>query len=169
MVKKIILVASPSFTEGYAATVSEKRLQRLSEKEKKELDHLNALLRQKDTRNKNVYFAALSDLLLKADSYDLVFGRNEKVKLDYRIFQKTWEEADEYRASGRLIQTVKTITSPVRAIHGEYDPHPYQGVNEPLEILKDFKRFLLKDCGHYPWLEKNARGPFFDILHKEIG
>lgn len=47
-------------------------------------------------------------------------------------------------------------------IHGDYDPHPFEGVQGPLSpILKEFRFFLLKNCGHYPWLEREARERFF--------
>ena len=56
------------------------------------------------------------------------------------------------------------------AIHGDYDPHPWSGVTEPLtRVLKDFRFILLENCGHYPWYERAAREQFFSILKKEVG
>jgi pimeloyl-ACP methyl ester carboxylesterase len=57
----------------------------------------------------------------------------------------------------------------VVAIHGDYDPHPAEGVRKPLtEVLEDFRFILLKKCGHTPWREQEARDDFFRILKREI-
>jgi hypothetical protein len=57
----------------------------------------------------------------------------------------------------------------VIAIHGDYDPHPYQGVKEPLSIiLKIFRFILLEKCEHEPWTERQARDKFFEIIEGEL-
>jgi pimeloyl-ACP methyl ester carboxylesterase len=49
----------------------------------------------------------------------------------------------------------KNIECPVVAIHGDYDPHPADGVRIPLSnVLKDFRFILLGKCGHVPWFER---------------
>jgi pimeloyl-ACP methyl ester carboxylesterase len=80
-----------------------------------------------------------------------------------------WKEAKELRYSGKLLELGKKIQCPVVAIHGDYDPHPIEGIKDPLtRVLKDFRFILLKNCGHLPWLEKKARDNFFDILLDEL-
>jgi pimeloyl-ACP methyl ester carboxylesterase len=57
----------------------------------------------------------------------------------------------------------------VIAIHGDYDPHPAEGVQEPLAAtLQSFRFILLKNCGHMPWIERQARTEFYAILKKEL-
>jgi len=57
----------------------------------------------------------------------------------------------------------------VAAIHGDYDPHPADGVEKSLSaVLKDFRFFQLKNCGHMPWIERQARDSFLEILNKEL-
>jgi len=57
----------------------------------------------------------------------------------------------ELRKSGKLLKLGKQIKYPVIAIHGDYDPHPAEGVLIPLSsILKYFRFLLLKHCGHKP-------------------
>ena len=75
----------------------------------------------------------------------------------------------EFRASGELLKTVSRIQCPVVAIHGTYDPHPAEGIREPLSrVLPDFRFILLEDCGHLPWIERQARDEFFRVLEQEI-
>jgi pimeloyl-ACP methyl ester carboxylesterase len=57
----------------------------------------------------------------------------------------------------------------VVAIHGDYDPHPTEGVREPLsKVLKDFRFIMLEHCGHLPWIEREAREGFFELLRGEL-
>jgi pimeloyl-ACP methyl ester carboxylesterase len=58
----------------------------------------------------------------------------------------------------------------VTAIHGDYDPHPADGVRIPLEArLPDFRLILLRHCGHTPWRERQAKTEFYRLLRLEIG
>ena len=60
------------------------------------------------------------------------------------------------------------IKCPVVAIHGDYDPHPAEGVKKPLlKVVKNFRFILLKNCGHKPWIEQKAKDEFYIILKKE--
>jgi pimeloyl-ACP methyl ester carboxylesterase len=57
----------------------------------------------------------------------------------------------------------------VVAIHGDYDPHPAEGVQGPLSaILRRFRLILLKNCGHKPWIERQARDEFYRVLKEEL-
>ena len=72
------------------------------------------------------------------------------------------------RRGGQLLAFAQHITCPVVALHGDYDPHPAEGVRLPLSTLKDFRFILLENCGHTPWLERQAKGNFYRILKKEL-
>jgi pimeloyl-ACP methyl ester carboxylesterase len=57
----------------------------------------------------------------------------------------------------------------VVAIHGDYDPHPAEGVEKPLDsVLRRFRFVLLKNCGHRPWAERQARDAFYRVLEEEL-
>jgi pimeloyl-ACP methyl ester carboxylesterase len=87
----------------------------------------------------------------------------------YEIFKGVWEEASDLRRSGKLLELGREIQCQVVAIHGDYDPHPFEGVREPLSrFLKDFKFILLEKCGHRPWIEKEVKERFYEILKQEI-
>jgi len=64
---------------------------------------------------------------------------------------------------------LEKITCPITAFQGELDPHPTEGAFDSLSRLtRDFKGIVLKECGHTPWIEKRAKGRFFDLLREEI-
>jgi pimeloyl-ACP methyl ester carboxylesterase len=85
------------------------------------------------------------------------------------LFEAIWPAANQLRASGELLETVATIGRAVVAIHGDYDPHPADGVREPLtRVLTDFRMILLERCGHSPWRERYAAESFYDVVEREL-
>src|SRR5918912_1103943 len=85
----------------------------------------------------------------------------------YNIYKNVWPEAEKFRETGKLLSIGKNINCPVIVIHGDYDPHPYKGVIEPLStVLKNLSFVLLEKCGHEPWIERHARDSFFNLLSK---
>ena len=119
--------------------------------------------------DKDVRMARFGELIFKADSYNPSPYKNEILECRYDIYQGVWEQVIELRSGGKLLELGRKIQCPVVAIHGDYDPHPSEGVKGPLShILKDFRFILLEKCGHYPWLELSARDKFYSILKTEI-
>ena len=168
-VKKIILISSGPFEEKNSQNIMPKRLNRLTNKEKSKLSTIQKELTNPFTGNKSYLFKQLGEILSKADTFDPLTSESFVIEYQPDIFQSIWNEASELRKSGKLIRFGKRIKCPVVAIHGDYDPHPAEGVKIPLsETLDKFKFILLKKCGHYPWNEKNAFYEFYQILREEI-
>ena len=168
-VSKLILVSSGPFEEKYAGAIMDARLSRLTEAERAEVFLLMKTLNDAKAPDKNTALARFGRLISKADSYDSLLPGNEVIWCQYDIYEKVWPEAAELRHSGKLLEFGLGIHCPVVAIHGDYDPHPPEGVKEPLSgVLTDFKFILLEHCGHLPWNERAARDKFYSILKKEI-
>ena len=168
-VKKLILLSSGPFDPGYAVDIINIRVQRLSDENKKRLFRLIERLNEPDEKNKNELFRKVGELIYMADSFDPVPRKNPDIKYDYDMYLRVWNEAQALREAGGLLNAVTRINCPVVAIHGDYDPHPAEGVNEPFAAhLKDFQFHLIRNCGHHPWEEKMARDEFFDILTNHI-
>jgi pimeloyl-ACP methyl ester carboxylesterase len=168
-VKKLILVASAPYEEKYAAKIMETRLNRLSEKERNEAIFLMEALNNSAVREKNSLMLRLGTLISKADSCDPVPYEDEISEYQYEVYQSVWQQAQELRSGGKLLDLGKKIQCPIVALHGDYDPHPAEGVKEPLSrTLKDFRFILLEKCGHRPWLERSASDRFYVILKQEL-
>jgi pimeloyl-ACP methyl ester carboxylesterase len=169
LVKKLILIASAPFEEKYVKEMVKIRMNRLSSDEKDELNSVYELLNSTEESIRNVAFRGLGELMMKIDSFDLIPYTNSKLKYNADIFLKVWSEASDLRKSGYLMKIGKKIQCPLIAIHGDFDPHPAKGVQEPLsKMIKDFKFNLLEECGHYPWLENKASKRFYEILTQEL-
>ena len=169
IVKKLVLIGSGGYEEKYAGRVQETRIARLDKKQKAEVESLIGILDNPQAKDKSVAFARLGKLFSKADAYDPVTYKSEAVDCRVDIFQSVWKDAAELRRSGKLLELGRHIKCPVVAIHGDYDPHPAEGVQKPLSaVLKDFRFILLRNCGHMPWIERQARDEFYEVLKEEL-
>jgi pimeloyl-ACP methyl ester carboxylesterase len=168
-VNKLILIGSAPYEEKYALNITQTRLSRLSEQEKEQALSLMETLNAPSIADENTPLARLGKLLSRADSYDPLPHDDEILECRYDVYRGVWEQAEQLRSSGKLLELGRKIHCPVVAIHGDYDPHPSAGVVEPLSrTLKDFRFILLEKCGHRPWLERSARDSFYNILKQEL-
>ncbi|WP_342306377.1 alpha/beta hydrolase [Methanolobus sp. ZRKC5] len=168
-VKKLILVASGPFEERYASTVMQTRLERMSESEIEEYLHLSSSMSDPSVANKNHVFAKFGKLISAADSFDLVPYEGANAGFMHDVNRSIWNEASYLRRSGKLLDMGEHIKCPVVAIHGNHDPHPFEGVKAPLsKRLKHFRFTMLENCGHYPWQEKHASEKFYQVIQKEL-
>ncbi len=169
LIKKLILVGSPPFEERYAASVTKTRLSRLSHEDRAEANALLEEMKKPGTDKKNTILARLGALLARADAFDPVSLDDETINVQYDVFRGVWDEACRLRQDQTLIQMAGRIQCPVVAIHGDFDPHPAEGVKDPLDtVLTDFRFILLPKCGHRPWIERNASEAFYSALVREI-
>jgi len=167
LVGKLILVGSGAFEERYAAGTFATRLSRLTPMDQAEILSLLQTINAPAHAGRDQAFERFGALLAQADAYDPVAAAPEDISFRPDIFHSVWPEASELRQNGQLLQLGALIQCPVIAIHGDYDPHPAEGVREPLSaVLKYFRFILLEKCGHTPWMERQARNIFFEILEK---
>jgi pimeloyl-ACP methyl ester carboxylesterase len=142
-----------------------KRLNRLSDSEKKRFSSLTEILQNKD-HQKNM--ADLLELFRKTDAYEPVSVRENK-SFSLELRNLIWNEAKNLRKKGQLLDYVDNITCPITVIHRKYDPHPLEGVIKPLEEKgRVFKLIVLEKCGHTPWIEKYANKDFYTAVKREI-
>ena len=169
LIKKLIIVGSAVFDKKYVAQITETRLSRFSDKERSEALDLMRKLSDPDTADKDTIMCRFGKLISKADSYSPVSCKSEILECQFNVFGDVWKDAEKLRDSGKLLKLGAQIKCPVIALHGDYDPHPAEGVREPLSgVLKDFRFILLKKCGHHPWVEHYARGRFYQVLKEEL-
>lgn len=169
MVRKLVLIGSGSFEERYASGIHETRLGRLSAEDRAEVESLMGVLEHPSPPDKSAAFARLGALFSKADTYAPISLESEGIEPRADIFRSVWKDAAELRRSGKLLNLGRHVECPVVAIHGDYDPHPAEGVREPLSpVLRSFRFVLLERCGHTPWVEREARDEFYRVLKEEL-
>lgn len=172
LVRKLILVGSGPFEEAAVAQLQRTRNHRLSEQDRAALIEIVQALEDPETQGKDAHLARLGVLTEETDAYDPIRDRREAAdRMGPRadIFQAVWQEAAALRKSGELLRLAGSVRCPVVAIHGDYDPHPAEGVRQPLDAVLDCFHFVLLDhCGHKPWIERQARATFFRVLEDEL-
>jgi pimeloyl-ACP methyl ester carboxylesterase len=166
-VSKLILISAGAFESQYNQDLMSIRLSRLSAKDRKEANHLISDIEKGSCDNE--LLKTFGRLMSKADSFDYDENLPDTVDLDMEVYQSVWPEASKMRDSNELVRCADGIRCPVVAIHGEYDPHPVEGVEKPLsERLPGFKMIRLEKCGHVPWKERQAQDRFYEVLKKEL-
>lgn len=168
-VAKLILIGCGPFEEHFAASALEARLSRLEEQENSDFIANLMILSDPESNEKDAALAVLGSLVAKTDAFEPMEENSDLIEYRGDIFQKVWEEAAEMRRTGELLSLAANVRCPVVAIHGDYDPHPAEAVKTPLAaIIRDYRFILLENCGHKPWIERQARDAFFQILENEL-
>lgn len=167
LVSKLVLIGSPPFRSDMAREILTTRMKRLEEDEQQ---LLAAFLDEIDSHaNPDRLFGKIGKLIAKADTLSPLSIEDQVIGYQYDVYRKVWAEAEEMRRSGELLDLAGKINCPVIALHGNYDPHPFQGVHQPLsKILSDFKMHIIDKCGHYPWNEEFAVDDFYRVLTAAI-
>lgn len=166
LVSRLVLVGCPPFEARFAAQINAARQARLAPAEWQEL---TALLDGTGMETATGLARAVQ-LLDKAEAYAPLPGLPPPpLSFDRKVFESVWAEAAELRRAGALLREAARIRCPVIAVHGDQDPHPADGVEQPLqEVLPDFRFRLLQRCGHKPWIETHARAAFFEALEDAL-
>ncbi|VVS95683.1 alpha/beta fold hydrolase [Desulfoluna spongiiphila] len=169
LVSRLILVGSGPFREADAAGIDAVRMGRLTSDEQAEVKRLMPDLKDPSERVRNEVFSRFGRIFSRADAFHPIHDDTDDIFCSADIFNAVWPEAAEWRRNGSLLSAASALACPVTAIHGDYDPHPAEGVRVPLaKALADFRFVLLAHCGHKPWMEMEARDPFYECLKKSL-
>lgn len=162
-VKRLVAVGCPSLEAKYVPQLGQRRLARLSQADRERCRFLTEELAR---NNDSALLRELGELCGRADDYAPIPDLTEPgSSFDGRMYSEIWDEADAMRRSRELLSRAAALTIPVTVIHGEVDPHPPEGVIEPLtQVGIPFDLHLLPRCGHTPWREIHARAEFFAAL-----
>ncbi len=169
VVRKLILINCGSFEDKYLSLMHKKRKNNLTPEENKKASIIYKKLLNASSENRGEILNEFGKLMGKADSFCPIENKSYAIDFQPEVFKNCMEEINLLRTSGDLLNIGRDIKCPVIAIHGEDDPHPYEGVEKPLSnVLENFSFYLLKKCGHSPWNEKYAREDFYRILYENL-
>jgi len=108
---------------------------------------------------------AIGDLLAPVYGFDPLPGDAGSLACDARGHEETWADMMRLQADGTYPRAFAAIASPVLMLHGAHDPHPGGGIRASLApFVRRLEYVEWERCGHYPWLERQAREPFFEKL-----
>jgi pimeloyl-ACP methyl ester carboxylesterase len=123
-----------------------------------------------DTKDKGRIAETWGELSFHTDVYDPLITDLEVIEVQYELSRKVWSEFTMLRDKPDYLKgEFSKIDIPAVVIHGEYDPHPIDGIRPFLEgCIADIRFHILPRCGHYPWIERYAKEQFYSILEKEL-
>lgn len=167
-VEKVILIGCGSLDEAYVSQIGERRKGNMSSEEAEEFEQILRQL-EKGFGKKDESLRRLGEICDRADGYQEEEYLRDKAEVNGELYEKVWKEAARLRKSGKLLERFGRISCPVALIQGAVDPHPPEGVIQPLrECNVDIKSYVLEQCGHTPWREKYAREEFAKVLFSEL-
>jgi len=169
-IAKLILIGSAVFDAESSAGIEERRIQRLSPPDQKRYRQLVDALQTAVGEEANKLMAEWADLFSTTDFYDPLTTDLGVIEVQRDLNFKVWTEFAALRDKpGHLKSEFSKIDIPTVIIHGDHDPHPIDGIWPFLQgCIPDIKLHLLKNCGHYPWVERHAKDRFYEILREEI-
>ncbi len=167
-VEKVILIGSGPLDEYYVSQIGERRKENMSSEEAEEYDQI---LRQLGDGfgEKDECLQRLGEICDRADGYQEEEALRDEADINGNLHDKIWKEAVRLRKSGELLERFGRISCPLVLIQGAADPHPAEGVIQPLKDRNvDIKSYVFDKCGHTPWREKYAREEFARVLFSEL-
>lgn len=167
-VEKVILIGCGPLDESYVSQIGERRKEKMSPGEAEEFDQILRQLGEK-VGEKDKYLRRLGEICDRADGYQEEKFLSDKAEVNGDLYEKVWKEAVGLRKSGKLLERFERISCSLVLIQGAVDPHPPEGVIQPLRDCNvDIKSYVLDKCGHTPWREKYAREEFLEVLFSEL-
>lgn len=153
LVSALVMVGSPPLTAAAEDRAQRRRLAGLSAAERDELGWLS------EQADEGPVAGRWEALLQRTESVEPLAIEAEWLAFHADHARRVWTEA--MRRRDQLVAEGRRIRCPVTVVHGADDPRPLAGVIDPLcEVLAQLHVVVLERCGHFPWIERHARGPF---------
>lgn len=109
--------------------------------------------------------AAEARVVTRAYGYDLDDEGSDLTTVDTVAHRETWADMVRLLNDGTYPAAFAAITCPVLMLHGDADPHPGFRTSEDLSThIRHLEYRELQKCGHSPWLERQARKVFYELL-----
>lgn len=160
-VSSLVLVGCGTFDEEARAVLMAALEQRMDDELEAYLHRLSMEVSDPDER-----LRIMGDLTLPLYCHDADRSDHRVERCDARAHEKTWDDMLRLQAEGVYPASFAAVDAPVLMLHGTDDPHPGRMILAGLRPhVPDLTYRELSRCGHYPWLERSARGEFFAVLH----
>ncbi len=108
-------------------------------------------------------------VMTRVYGFDIEDESDELPGLDATAHDETWSDMVRLQLDGTYPAAFAAIAGPVLMIHGAQDPHPGPLIRDDLRAYIPHLEYQeLPNCGHSPWLERQAAHAFFDIVNAWI-
>lgn len=166
-VKHLVLISCPPLEDKFVPQILQRRLALLPPEETAQYQHAQAVLEHRADGNLPHALETLQRLTQQTDFYCPCEYDDRDLEPDETQYAAVWPQAEQLRASGTLLAYARRVSCPITVLHGAQDPHPVQGVLEPLQACgKNVQILVWEKCGHSPFAETYARDKFYRFLRQ---
>ncbi|MEM7262275.1 MAG: alpha/beta hydrolase [Planctomycetota bacterium] len=156
----LVLVGCGTYDPVSRHDMRDRIVARTSPELRREFDRIANEIADEDDR-----LAAKADLIFEIYTVDPLVESEPCDRIDARGNRSTWDDMIELQESGVYPQALASITAPVLMLHGTEDPHPGPSTRDELrQFIPHLEYVEWEECGHYPWIERKVREPFFETL-----
>jgi pimeloyl-ACP methyl ester carboxylesterase len=118
-----------------------------------------------DSETRDSLLAERGRLSASLYAFDPIAEDSDSLAVDERGHVETWADVLRLQERGVEPAAFAAIRSPVFMLHGDDDPHPGSAIRDLLRRhVADLSYVGFARCGHDPWRERHARGPFLRAL-----
>lgn len=168
-VKKLIQIGCGPLEQKYLEEIHRRRISRLDPAQQESYLSSIGNLGSYDILRSKLALQTLKHLTDTSDHFEVQTKFDFSPPVDIQHFKVLSKEISGLRKSGALVNYYKEINCPILFLHGNYDPHPIEGITEPLSAAKvSYKMIPIKKCGHEPWMERKAAPKFYEKLNAEL-
>jgi pimeloyl-ACP methyl ester carboxylesterase len=156
----LILIGCGTFSMAARAEFEARLDARLTPADRAEIAYLRQTETDADRR-----LAALGRLMTRVYGHDIEDVSDDGVAIDAVAYEQTWADMMRLQRDGTYPAAFAAIGAQVVMLHGDADPHPGRLIAEDLRrYIPHLEYRELSKCGHSPWLERQAKRAFFEML-----
>lgn len=165
-VDRVLIIGCGTFDKRSRETYQASMAQRMDSDTQRRINSLKAqLANEKDRQCRNELFGEFGRIYTRIQSFNPFPAKREVWDCDEVGYRETWEDALSLQERGVQPAEFTRIQSPVIMIHGDDDPHPGSLIYKSLTpFIPNIQYRELPRCGHTPWIEREAKDRFYEIL-----
>ncbi|MFC1607637.1 alpha/beta fold hydrolase [Candidatus Latescibacterota bacterium] len=166
-IDRVILIGCGTFDLRTREVYQNAMAQRMNTDERELFHNLQSeLAHEKDCRRRNKLFKEMGTIATSIQSFNpLAPTQEELIHCDEKSFRETWGDAMSLQEKEIQPAEFSHIQAPVTMIHGDMDPHPGLLIYETLKpIIRDIRYYEVLKCGHKPWIEREAKERFYELM-----
>ena len=156
----LVLIGCGTFSLPARAEFEARLEARLTPADRATIAHITQTEADPDRR-----LAALGRVMTRVYGHDVERVADEVAMADAVAHEETWADMVRLQRDGIYPAAFAAIGVPVLMLHGDADPHPGRLTREDLRMYIPHLEYReLANCGHSPWLERQARDAFLETL-----
>jgi len=170
-VEHVVLIGCGTFDQRSREVYQTCMRQRMNSDDLHRTHSLKAQLDvEKNRQRRNELWSELGSIFTRIQSFRPLPTDSEELGCDEGAFNETWDDVISLQERGVQPAEFARIQAPVTMIHGDEDPHPGSLIYKSLAtFIQNIQYREVSQCGHIPWIEREAKDVFYELLTECLG